>query len=148
MATSYYIISHHHLTDHLIYLSSSSSFRFSLNSSYDHKFHLLKQLGTSCPAGCCIASLRPLIVPPSCPLFALACCYIASPCPLVAPYSLSFWFSLNSSYDNEFYISKQLGTSCPAGCCRCTLPSLALPLTTAPFCSALILGHVRLLGFI
>ena len=35
-----------------------------------------KLLGTSCPASCCIASLHPLVVPPSCPVspitFALA----------------------------------------------------------------------------
>ena len=47
MPTSYYSISHHHLADHLIYLSSSSSFWFSLNSSYDHEFHLSKRLGMS-----------------------------------------------------------------------------------------------------
>ena len=47
MPTSYYSISHHHLADHLIYLSSSSSFWFSLNSSYDHKFHLSKRLSMS-----------------------------------------------------------------------------------------------------
>jgi hypothetical protein len=49
MATSYSnnSISHHHLADHLIYLSSSSSFWFSLNSSYDHEFHLSKRLGMS-----------------------------------------------------------------------------------------------------
>ncbi len=41
MATSCYKISLHHLTNHLIYLSSSSSFWFSLNSSYKHDFHLL-----------------------------------------------------------------------------------------------------------
>jgi hypothetical protein len=33
------------LADHLIYLSLSSSFWFSLNSSYEHDFHLSKQLG-------------------------------------------------------------------------------------------------------
>jgi len=44
---SYYSISHHHLANHLIYLSSSSSFWFSLNSSYDHEFHLSKRLGMS-----------------------------------------------------------------------------------------------------
>ena len=43
------------------------------------------------PAGCPIASRHPLVVLPSCPLFVLACCRIASPCPLVAPYSLT-WF--------------------------------------------------------
>jgi len=47
MATSYNSISHHHLTNHLIYLSSSSSFWFSLNSSYDHEFHLSKRLDMS-----------------------------------------------------------------------------------------------------
>jgi len=39
MATSYYNISLDHLADHLIYLSSSSSFWFSLNSSYEHDLH-------------------------------------------------------------------------------------------------------------
>jgi hypothetical protein len=38
---------HHHLTKHLMNLSSSSSFWFSLNSSYDHKFYLSKRLGMS-----------------------------------------------------------------------------------------------------
>ena len=47
MPTSYYSISHQYLADHLIYLSSSSSFWFSLNSSYDHELHLSKQLGMS-----------------------------------------------------------------------------------------------------
>jgi hypothetical protein len=51
MAMSYNSISHHHLADHLIYLSSSSSFWVSLNSSYDHEFHLSKRLGMS-PQDC------------------------------------------------------------------------------------------------
>jgi hypothetical protein len=45
MGTSYDSISLDHLTDHLIYLSSSSSFWFGLNSRYDHDFHLSKRLG-------------------------------------------------------------------------------------------------------
>ena len=45
MVASYEGISLDHLADHLVYLSSSSSFWFSLNSSYDHDFHLCKQLG-------------------------------------------------------------------------------------------------------
>jgi hypothetical protein len=45
MGTSYVNISLVHLANHLIYLSSSSSFWFSLNSSYDHGFHLSKRLG-------------------------------------------------------------------------------------------------------
>jgi hypothetical protein len=45
MGMSYDNISLVHLADHLIYLSSSSSFWFSLNSSYDHDFHLSKRLG-------------------------------------------------------------------------------------------------------
>ena len=45
MAASYESIILDHLADHLIYLSTSSSFWFSLNSSYDHDFHLSKQLG-------------------------------------------------------------------------------------------------------
>jgi hypothetical protein len=45
MATSYENISLGHLADHLIYLTSSSSFWFSLNFDYDHDFHLSKRLG-------------------------------------------------------------------------------------------------------
>jgi hypothetical protein len=44
MEMSYHRISLKHLANHLIYLSSSSSFWFSLNSSYKHDFHLLLQL--------------------------------------------------------------------------------------------------------
>jgi len=47
MAMSYHRILGDQLANHLIYLSSSSSFWFSLNSSYDNKFHLSKQLGMS-----------------------------------------------------------------------------------------------------
>ena len=47
MGTSYVNISLGHLADHLIYLSSSSSFWFSLNSSYDHDFHPSKRLGVT-----------------------------------------------------------------------------------------------------
>ena len=45
MAMSYYNNSLDHLANHLIHLSSSSSFWFSLNSSYDNEFHLSKRLG-------------------------------------------------------------------------------------------------------
>ena len=45
MATSYHCILGDHLPDHLIYLSLSSSFWFSLNSSCEHGFRLSKQLG-------------------------------------------------------------------------------------------------------
>jgi hypothetical protein len=34
-----------HLAEYLIYLSSSSSFWLSLNSRYEHDFHLSKRLG-------------------------------------------------------------------------------------------------------
>ena len=64
---SYHRILGDYLADHLIYLSLSYSFWFSLNSSYEHDFHLSKQLGTSQPAGCYIASLCLLVMPPSCP---------------------------------------------------------------------------------
>ena len=47
MGTSYVNISLGHLANHLIYLSSSSSFWFSLNSSNDHDFHLSKRLGVT-----------------------------------------------------------------------------------------------------
>ena len=36
-----------HLAEYLIYLSTASSFWFSLDSSYDHEFHLSKQFGMS-----------------------------------------------------------------------------------------------------
>ena len=97
MAMSYYNISLDHFADHLIHLSSSSSFWFSLKSSNDNKFHLLKRLGTSHPAGCCIASCRPLIVPPSCPLFALAasllsyCLSLSSRCALLSSSCRAGW---------------------------------------------------------
>ena len=45
MVMSYHRILGDHLADHLIYLSSSSSFWFSMNSSYEHDFHLSKHLG-------------------------------------------------------------------------------------------------------
>ena len=47
MAMSYYNISLYHFADHLIYLPSSSSFWFSLNSSYEHDFQLLLELTLS-----------------------------------------------------------------------------------------------------
>ena len=47
MAMSYHRILGDHLADHLIYLSLSSSFWFSLNSSYAHDFHLSKRLSTT-----------------------------------------------------------------------------------------------------
>jgi len=47
MGTSFVNISLVHLANHLMYLSSSSSFWFSLNSSYGHDFHLSKRLGVT-----------------------------------------------------------------------------------------------------
>ena len=49
MTTSYYSIAPDHFADHLISISSSSSFWFSLNSSYKHDFHLLLELTSSEP---------------------------------------------------------------------------------------------------
>ena len=40
MVTSYEVISLDHLAEHMIHLSTASSFWFSLNSSYDNEFHL------------------------------------------------------------------------------------------------------------
>jgi hypothetical protein len=34
-----------HLAEHMLFLSTATSFRYSLNSSYDHGFHLSQQLG-------------------------------------------------------------------------------------------------------
>ena len=45
MGTSYVNTSLGYLADHLIYLSSSPSFWFSLDSSYNHDFHLSKRMG-------------------------------------------------------------------------------------------------------
>jgi hypothetical protein len=45
MVMSYEVNSLDHLAEHMICLSTASSFWFSLNSSYDHEFHLSKQLG-------------------------------------------------------------------------------------------------------
>jgi len=45
MVTSYEVISLDHIAEHMICLSTASSFWFSLNSSYDHEFHLSKRLG-------------------------------------------------------------------------------------------------------
>ncbi len=47
MPTSYDGTLLEHLADHIMYLSTASSFWFSLNSSYDHGCHLSKQMGMS-----------------------------------------------------------------------------------------------------
>ena len=47
MSTSYDGSFLDHLAEFLIYLSTASSFWFSLDSSYDHECHLSKQFGTS-----------------------------------------------------------------------------------------------------
>ena len=44
MSTSYAGSLLDHLAEYMIYLSTASSFRFSLDSSYDHEFHLSQQL--------------------------------------------------------------------------------------------------------
>ena len=45
MSTSYDGSLLDHLDEYLIYLSTASSFWFSLNSSYYHEFHLSKRFG-------------------------------------------------------------------------------------------------------
>ena len=73
MVMSYYdSISLDHLADHLIYLSSSSSFWFSLNSSC-----VIVELPVVMPPSC------PFVRPPSCLLAAPAGCCIASCPPLI-----------------------------------------------------------------
>jgi hypothetical protein len=47
MPTSYDGTLLDHLAKHRVYLSTASSFWFSLDSSYDHECHLSKQLGMS-----------------------------------------------------------------------------------------------------
>ncbi len=42
MVTSYHHISGDHLAEHMIHLSTASSFWFSLNSSYDHEKYIFK----------------------------------------------------------------------------------------------------------
>jgi hypothetical protein len=47
MSTSYDGSLLDHLAEYMIYLSTASSFWFSLDLSYDHEFHLSKQFGMS-----------------------------------------------------------------------------------------------------
>jgi hypothetical protein len=47
MSTSYDGTKLDHLAKHMLYLSTASLFWFSLDSSYDHEFHLSQQLGMS-----------------------------------------------------------------------------------------------------
>jgi len=47
MSTSYAGSLLDHLAEYMIYLSTASSFWFSLDSSYEHEFHLSKRLGMS-----------------------------------------------------------------------------------------------------
>jgi len=47
MSTSYDGSLLDHLAEYIIYLSTASSFWFSLDSSYDHEFHLYKRFGMS-----------------------------------------------------------------------------------------------------
>ena len=97
MGTSYYSISHHHLADHLIYLSLSSSFWFGAGwllhclpshsplvvSSQPPLVLLSCQLVFESPI--VARPSRPLVTPPSRLLAASAGCRIASRRPFVAP---------------------------------------------------------------
>ena len=97
MGTSYYSISHHHLADHLIYLSSSSSFWFGAGwllhclpshsplvvSSQPPLVLLSCQLVFESPI--VARPSRPLVTPPSRLLAASAGCRIASRRPFIAP---------------------------------------------------------------
>jgi hypothetical protein len=47
MSTSYNGSLLDHLAEYVIYLSTASSFWFSLDSSYNHEFHLSKGFGMS-----------------------------------------------------------------------------------------------------
>ena len=47
MPTSYDGMILDHLAEHMLYLSTASSFWFSLSSSHDHGFHLSQRLGMS-----------------------------------------------------------------------------------------------------
>ena len=47
MSTSYDGTILDRLAEHMLYLSTASSFWFSLDSSYDHEFHLSQRLGIS-----------------------------------------------------------------------------------------------------
>ena len=47
MSTSYDGTILDHLAEHMLNLSTASSFWFSLESSYDHEFHLSQRLGMS-----------------------------------------------------------------------------------------------------
>jgi len=100
--SSQYDVLRDHIADFLIFLSRAPSFWFLVNTSYGHGRHLCQFIPfgpgrlqgcvtsrrAAChlvvPAGCRIASCRPLIVPPSSQLVAIACCCITSPHPLIA----------------------------------------------------------------
>jgi hypothetical protein len=47
MSTSYDATILDHLAKHMLYLSTASLFWFSLDSSYDHEFHLSQRMGMS-----------------------------------------------------------------------------------------------------
>jgi hypothetical protein len=105
MAMSCNSISHHHLAGHLIYLSSSSSFWFSLwvntaiqiaeskcGGTFESAKCITNHIHLIVQAGCCVASRhaaisssrRPLAAPPSRRLIAQAGCCIASRCATVS----------------------------------------------------------------
>ena len=102
---SYYNISHHHLTNHLIYLSSSSSFWFSLwvdtaiqiagskcGGMFESAKRITNHIHLIVQAGCCVASHcaailsshRPLAAPSSCRLIAQADCCVTSHCATIS----------------------------------------------------------------
>ena len=89
MATSYYSISHHHLADHLIYLSSSSSFWFGaswlLHCLPSHSPLVVSSQPPLVLLLCQLVFESPIVVRPSRLLAASAGCRIASRRPFVAP---------------------------------------------------------------
>ena len=134
----------------LKFISSAQSLWFTLNTSYNHGHHLacrysvltrktmrlcrlslcrpLVSRRLVVPAGYQIASHRPLVVLPSCPLITPACCHITSPCPLVAPRAaLSSschpgWLLRRLSTRRPLVVlsSRRAASRClvaPAGCC-------------------------------
>ena len=97
MGTSYYSISHHHLADHLIYISSSSSFWFGagwlLHCLPSHIPLIVSSRPPLVLLSCQLVFESPIVARPSCPLVtppshllaALAGCCITSHRPFVAP---------------------------------------------------------------
>ena len=147
MVTSYNSISHHHLAGHLIYLSSSSSFWFSLwvdtaiqiagskcGGMFESAKRITNHIHLIVQAGCCVASHRAAILssrrPSSRRLIAQADCCVASRCATISSscrvvLSSSHCAALLSSHLAiwllRFYGTTFLRKGWRKICCRCRI---------------------------